>query len=274
MPMQKAPIRADTQQTIADSLRNISSRYDEQAERAKRTEQEEAPCGEGKHSNNTDLCAQWKAADFAADSAWWAWAAGIAGIVSTFGVVAALGIGIHSNWIARDAAKRQLRAYVAPIGFGMSWALGLKTGVTLCRIHANIVNSGQSPVRGLFMPIQYTTVLDPSEQFANIRRPEWHQTSPLGPQSNTATMPVEIPEDEVWAAFKGDAKIFIYGGLFYNDIFGDHHITRYCIQVTFEKTSDAERPDIFHWSYIGPHNCSDEECMIALRTVDTVNARS
>lgn len=131
---------AQAQQSAETSLQNISSRYDEQAKRAKSSEQQEAPCGQGKYGSSADLCAQWKAADAAANGAWWAWAAGIAGIVSTVGVIAALIIGLHSNWIARDSARRELRAYIQPGSTNINYRVGHKASFFVV-----IKNSGVTP---------------------------------------------------------------------------------------------------------------------------------
>lgn len=146
--------QADAQQSVAASLDRIASRYDDAAERAQRADQEEGPCGEGKYGSNSDLCAQWKAADAASDSAWWAWAAAISSIVGTAGVVAALGIGWHSNYIARDTAKRQLRAY---IGF-TNWSVKTVKGKTIYT--TGIQNFGQTPAYRLTFDRVLTTDLD------------------------------------------------------------------------------------------------------------------
>lgn len=45
--------------------------------------QYERPCNQGEDNRESDLCAQWKAADAAADSAWWAMASFVLGIFGT-----------------------------------------------------------------------------------------------------------------------------------------------------------------------------------------------
>lgn len=103
----------DTQQAITDSLDKIAATYDKQTKRSESPDKQAEPCKPGDDRRYSDLCAQWKAADAAADSAWWAWAGGLIGIGSLAGVFIALTLAFHSNWIARDSAKRQLRAYLA-----------------------------------------------------------------------------------------------------------------------------------------------------------------
>ena len=99
-------------QTVETSLEHIAARDDDSAKRAERADLQEAPCGPKQYGSRADLCAQWKAADAASDSAWWAWAGGIVGVGSLLGVLVAIGLAFHSNWIARDSARREHRAYV------------------------------------------------------------------------------------------------------------------------------------------------------------------
>lgn len=89
-PDQKTEAKqAQAQQSIANSLSNISATYPEQSERAQGSDKQAEPCNPGDDSRYYDLCAQRKAADAAADSAWWAWAAGIASLVGLIGSVIA-----------------------------------------------------------------------------------------------------------------------------------------------------------------------------------------
>lgn len=220
----------DAQQSITDSLRNISSRYDEHAERAKSADQQEAPCREGKYGSSADLCAQWKAADAAADSAWWAWAAGIAGVVSTVGVVAALCIGLHANWIARDTARRQLRAYV---GLEKAPAPEVKVGEHPS-IELNFRNAGHTPASC----VRVTAV------FGVDHFPPKHLDGKLdGVKSNsvaeilpgrTFKMPMPstglaIDQSTFNAIQNGAAAIYCLGKVEYIDVFGSHHKTEFSL---------------------------------------------
>lgn len=169
-----------TEQSATKSLSDIAAANRQEAERAKRADQDEAPCGEGKYGSSADLCAQWKAADAASDSAWWAWAAGIAGIVSTLGVVAALVIGQHSNSIARDTAKQQLRAYVGIDQYNVTpYELALPlTG----RFLVGMKNFGQSPAIALATCVSY-------------RVTEWvdQNTKPEVWDFESGVLPVDLP---------------------------------------------------------------------------------
>jgi hypothetical protein len=110
------------------------------AERAHRAKYE-AECDPANEKRDSDLCAQWKAADAAAKAAKWAkiaaWLGGISGLL----VIAALFLAFQSNSIARQTAKRQLRAYVGIEWIGVS---GFVVGETpSSEIRAK--NFGQTP---------------------------------------------------------------------------------------------------------------------------------
>ena len=70
------------------------------------------PCQPGYDDRDSDLCAQWKAADAASASAHYNWWQLAIGIIGALGLVGALGLAYQANAIARDTAKRQLRAYL------------------------------------------------------------------------------------------------------------------------------------------------------------------
>ncbi len=141
---QRGGEQPQAQQSVAASLQHIASSVDQATERAKSADQEEQPCGPRQYGSHADLCAQWKAADAAADSAWWAWAAGVLGIISLAGVFIAIGLTAHSNWIARDTARRQLRAYVTVTDVQFR-----PTPENAVRASVNFKNSGTTPATDL-----------------------------------------------------------------------------------------------------------------------------
>jgi hypothetical protein len=230
-------------QSAAQSLSEIAATNREQAERTKRSDQEEAPCGQGKYDSDADLCAQWKAADAASDSAWWAWAAGIAGVVSTVGVITALGIGLHSNWIARDTAKRQLRAYISIEPGGIEASKG-----GLSRVPFNIINNGQTPAYELEHVGDFVIVEGSPMEFAPSEsgRPDGQAAitdQSLGPNSNRFSY--AYLEANLCAPFMDkiaakEAAIIHYGHMTYMDVFGDRHRTSFAFYHWGEKLSDLE----------------------------------
>jgi len=149
--------QAQAEKAIAHHLADLSAAYQtERAETAK-APKETGPCGPRQYGGNADLCAQWKAADAAADSAWWAWAGGILGIASLFGVIIAIGLTFWSNWIARDTARRQLRPYVSidPKGIHSRDEQGMEVACLL--LH----NAGQTPAYDICVHCWFTLEEDP-----------------------------------------------------------------------------------------------------------------
>jgi hypothetical protein len=146
---------ADKEQTTAahaegNAAENVTAANDETAESAERLKYE-AQCDPGDDKRYSDLCAQWKAADAAVDSAWWAARATWVGAVSGVLVLIALGFAFEANWISRDTAKRQLRAYVVARGIRLQvFEVGkpIKARITF-------FNCGQTPaleLRSSFVP--------------------------------------------------------------------------------------------------------------------------
>lgn len=169
---------------------------------AKQSEPDEyqAPCRDGEYDNRSDLCAQWYAARAARDAANWAWWSLFVGIVGAVGIVFALVLTVESNRIARDTARRQLRAY---LDFD-NITLGLATdqrpaaeGTKRARIAIKVHNFGQTPAYKvalayeLFMeigekrtpatkegrtvvPIEYVAPTDHATQHTDFDAPESH----------------------------------------------------------------------------------------------------
>lgn len=237
-------------QSTEQSLQNISSRYDEQAERAKRTEQDEGPCGQRKYGSNADLCAQWKAADAASDSARWAWLGALVGVGSLAGVLVALGLAFHSNWIARDTAKSQLRPYVH--SKQVDWQLRSDRGQQYIDFKIRFVNSGQTPANDLqlFSHI-YLSKNGPIE--VNVELAIESQKQPLGPSNEIFTSDQSIDVDNLNAVWLGENRLFIAGVARYSDNFSNKvKETRCHYEITLGKTDDT-----FSWVWwvvVGSHN--------------------
>lgn len=99
--------------SIADSLKNISERYDQDAKLARATAIDEARCSQRNYGSNSDLCAQWKAADAARDAAEWAcWSIWV-GVAGTIGLMINLVYTRKAVLAAEAAAKGTNEATVA-----------------------------------------------------------------------------------------------------------------------------------------------------------------
>ncbi len=102
----------------------------------------ENACTRGRGDYSSQLCAEWKAADAAAESARWAKiGAGTSGL-SVLAVLIALWLARQANRIAQDVGRKQLRAY---LGF---------ESVKLDRDHVlwiSVRNFGQTPATDVCM---------------------------------------------------------------------------------------------------------------------------
>lgn len=130
------PKQAEAHDRSVDALENIATRYGQQTKGADRSNYEK-PCAKGDDQRDSDLCAQWKAADSANIAAW------LSGLSFT-AVLAALWLAFKSNGIARDTGRGQLRAYVT-IGNVELRRVSTEDGNKEWLIDFEIMNKGQTP---------------------------------------------------------------------------------------------------------------------------------
>jgi hypothetical protein len=184
-----------------------------------RIEQRALECDHPKESRASEVCAQWKAADAAADSAQWAarsaWISGLSGLF----VLVALGFAFEANRIARDSAKRQLRAYVEMQPVKITPLERAKVAT----ITATFINTGQTPARNLRFVISWKT--GPLQEDEKQLTPELtgrHSRGQLGShQTRTITRELSgVTEARKKEIAAGKATIWVYGLIIYEDIFG------------------------------------------------------
>lgn len=218
--------KQDTQQAIAQSLNDIATANRQEAERAKSADEDEAPCGQGKYNSSADLCAQWKAADAAADSAWWAWVAAISTIVSTAAVLIAIGLTYQSNAIARDTAKRQLRAYV-----NVSTAtIERRDGGNEFVVTAHFINAGQTPAHAVKVVGESYADDYPEGKRTNFPEPYEGYECMIGAGDTVAASYKITASDGDMALqqiYAGQTGLYIHGIIEYSDIFNERHYTKF-----------------------------------------------
>lgn len=217
------------EQSVAKSLDDIAAASSQQAERAKRADKDEAPCGQGQYGSNADLCAQWKAADAASDSAWWAWVAAISTIVSTAAVLVAIGLTYQANAIARDTAKRQLRAYIGVTASSISISPDNKGFI----IQVELKNAGQTPAYevaimgesfGADYPLTNERAFGPLED--GHRCPLYPGDSLYGVYALKAEgVSADLVMKQVQTS--GNMGLYVQGLCEYLDAFGERHTTQF-----------------------------------------------
>jgi hypothetical protein len=213
-----------TEQSATKSLSDIAAANRQEAERAKRADQDEAPCGEGKYGSSADLCAQWKAADAASDSAWWAWAAGVSSIISTMAVLLAIGLTYQANSIARDTARRQLRAYMSVTSCELEM---IEDGYILT---ATLNNCGQTPayktrISGESFADSYP--LEEERPFLPLEDGYSATIGPGHPVSCTYRLFVKAKNEAFRMAQAGQLGFYIQGICEYYDAFGTRRETKF-----------------------------------------------
>ena len=129
-----------------DSAQNVFGRTAAIQTQSLKVAKHEFPCKPLNYSRKIELCAQWKAADAAADSAKWAFwtliAMLIQTLVATFAFIAIV-FDLRQN---RFSAERQLRAYVEFDGIDASWQVDENINSIL-----RLKNSGQTPAYNLYV---------------------------------------------------------------------------------------------------------------------------
>lgn len=248
----------DAEQTIAESLHKIAAAYDEQTKRSKSSDKQTEPCKRGDDRRYSDLCAQWKAADAASDSAWWAWVSGLVGTGSLLGVIVALILALHSNWIARDTAKRQLRAYVSYEVISLS-----ESDLNTRNIQIGWINAGQTPA------IQAITRADwrdfPEglpEDFDFPLPPDGPDEGPstIGPGQRVLSSPARrFPEMLISQVAQRKANVILWSAVDYVDIFGHPRRSEFASKMKANVLADNTVG--FAWVAINRHNGVDSECL-------------
>jgi hypothetical protein len=137
------PQQAQTAQTIPSSPENIAAADYEIAERIHRAKYE-AECNPANEKRDSDLCAQWKAADAATDAARWTYVGNWIGGLSGFLVLIAIGLAYQANRIARSGVEAQLRAWIT---IKIAEVVGFRMVNDQPRFHIRTVvkNIGQTP---------------------------------------------------------------------------------------------------------------------------------
>ena len=95
----------EEQARTANALEDIATNYRQQIEKADQVLKIK-PCGPSDENRHSELCAQWKSADAAAESAKSSTRAAWIGVISSVLVFLALGVALQSNKIARQTARR------------------------------------------------------------------------------------------------------------------------------------------------------------------------
>ena len=194
--------------------------------KAEETPEKDRGCDQGKDERNSDLCAQWKAADAARDAAKYAFWSLWIGITGTVLLVWTL-------LETRKAAIREQRAYVrvepAPSG-------SIEAGKPVC-IPMNAINYGTTPAVDLSI-MSVAVVRPPDWNWSN--EPGFDGTAdqvrpratlhPDSPFLFKVEMDGRLPKPIYESIMEGRAVVFARGTILYRDVFGKKRKTTFQIE--------------------------------------------
>jgi len=200
--------------------------------------------GEGTERERRDLAAQENTAAWAF---WMVFLSGLQLIVSGFGLWAllrtidqgrkALKRARDANRIADDTARRQLRAYVLPIG--IEWSFEIVGGERYVSIQVKWQNSGATPGADFTcaaLPMVSDVVLT-SMDFSIVGP---RHASTIGPAMVLLAPRALISLPDAHAVWSGSKAIYLIGKATYKDAFNKCHEAQHCYQISFMK--DSEHP--------------------------------
>lgn len=195
------------------------------------------PCDNPADRNEDDTCSQWRSANAAqdaitvantqADYAYWGlWVGAIAAFATAYAAIEAgraAKAAAASNTIARETAKRELRAYINVAQVRVD---GLEGNARFCLEYKNCGQTPAYDIRGWNgLELRDAERIKTFESTGNDAG-----LGVLGP-GNSAYFIKPAPRRLVMKEFDmlraGDAAIYLWGEISYRDIFGERHTTRF-----------------------------------------------
>lgn len=211
-----------------------------------------AACVRGNDIRSSDLCAQWKAADAAAESVWWSKTAGLVGIAGLIGVFGALYFAGRSNKILKETSQLQLRAYMyaaelqlhpVQVNGAPHWVPQIKWK-----------NGGQTPAHHVITDIGWKTSKDNLPDNFNFHAECLDLgTATVGPDHvtySTSTNKIAVSIHNEIA--EGRTKVFLWGSIKYKDVFGADRETKMAAQMTCEVYDNGLFSN--NWATLDRHN--------------------
>lgn len=214
-------ITAQAGQQIQQAANSISTAITNAAKSAEK----DWGCQDRSDKRDSDLCAQWKAADAsqsAADYSFWAL------LVSSIGT----GLLVWTLWETREASRKELRAYIKIIA--PDQAVSLVVGEPI-KILMHAVNYGHTPA--LNASFKHScgiagTDWQWGDEHESTRNKEvavtLHRDAPLTCEIFSQ---FDLSRDHLEAIKSGRETIYARGIYFYDDVFGKPHITQVSLEI-------------------------------------------
>ncbi|QUM72500.1 hypothetical protein [Sphingopyxis granuli] len=219
------------------------------------TKEYRAPCENPKGAGESDLCAQWRSAKAAEESALWTkwgfWVAS-AGMIGLFWTLyytrkavedtsEATDAMREQNQIAREAMEKQLRAYVVVSYVEITHN---KANPGHIQIAAHFQNVGETPATDLTASI-FGKVLHGTQFRCDRTRGETsggrsNLVLAKGSKPSVVSHSVELYHGLTASdVMNGDYSSFAFGFITYSDVFGQRHETTFCFVTNPESRKTA-----------------------------------
>jgi hypothetical protein len=220
------------------------------------------PCREPKGSSESELCAQWRAANAGENSAFWAqWSFWVSGL-SAAGILAALILTINSNKIARSAlsvsstnTQKELRAYIYNMGNSWSFVTIVESGIAYWRGSAVWQNLGNTPAKDVELQIWH--YIQDSEMPIDFAFDKYEKPVRIviAPQGSVNSSHVNVYYEEMIDVYEGRKYLYLWGWCRYNDIFEEspQRLTRFCYRVFVEDNPRLPPSDTNHIRFRTEH---------------------
>jgi hypothetical protein len=154
-------------------------------------------------------------------------------------------IAVFFTWwqvdIAKDTAKRQLRAYVVP---GNMVFKNVQVGSPIS-IKLNVYNMGQSPAYNVSQACIFRVSKEPyNYPTAKFKKDSSHGIAIIGKESiHFDNVDTNISDRDIGLILSKDIKLFYYAIVRYTDIFKQGHVLHVCSEYSVESNSFMSMPD-------------------------------
>jgi hypothetical protein len=260
---ERAADQSDKQAEISESLKSIATTLTSTA----KPNETRHPCGPKQYDSNDDLCAQWKAADSAADAAEWGWWqmlwSGIGVLIGGVTMFAAIKAALfardaasatnRSADIAWDVGLAQSSPYIT-IGNGHGFQSNGEDGAF--KIFVEVANHGPAPAISIIpFGIFYAGDFQQPDFAVRVKWSKKRQNAVGAHQSTTLDLAFADPKKN--GMFDTLKRDMIYPGsillgLRYADEFGNIWVQRQRISVEIWVYGTSVIPE--HWKFEGNPN--------------------
>lgn len=188
--------------------------------------EQERPCDQGNDNRQSDLCAQWKAADAAGESARWTFWTFIVSIFGTVGIIATIFYARSSIIASVNAERPHVRLY-------RTKKQNRDDGIIVQGV--NFRNYGRTPAIIKKLSIEYVLAETPPkprncpivriypDDMVMPQDEEWPRKHFVPPMDGQPLLRDIIPLHN-----KDGKRLFVYGEIVYRDAFKKNRVTGFC----------------------------------------------